>query len=35
MDIDLEFEEFVKKYHYKLTVNQKNLCKKLGLSLPE
>ena len=30
-DIDREFEEFVRKNFYKLTDNQKELCRKLGL----
>ena len=30
-DIDHEFEEFVRKNFYKLTDNQKELCKQLGL----
>jgi len=30
-DIDQEFEEFVRKNFYKLTDNQKELCRKLGL----
>ena len=31
-NIDEEFEEFVKKNFYKLTDNQKEMCKKLGIS---
>jgi len=31
-DIDYEFEEFVRNNFNKLTDNQKELCKKLGIS---
>ena len=31
-DIDNEFEEFVRNNYNKLTENQKELCKKLGVS---
>ncbi len=31
-DIDVEFEEFVKKNYKKLTENQKKLCEKLGIN---
>jgi hypothetical protein len=34
MDIDTEFEEFVKKNHNQLTENQRELCKKLGITIP-
>lgn len=33
-DIDQEFEEFVKNNSNKLTKNQKEICKKLGVSIP-
>jgi hypothetical protein len=32
-DVDAEFEEFVKKNFYKLTDNQKEMCKKLGIAI--
>lgn len=31
-DIDREFEEFVQKNFHKLTENQKQICKKLGIN---
>jgi len=31
-DIDREFEEFVQKNYHKLTENQKQMCKKLGIN---
>ncbi len=34
-DIDVEFEEFVRKNHKKLTDNQKKMCEKMGISLPQ
>ena len=33
-DIDQEFAEFVKKNPEKLTKNQKELCKQMGISFP-
>lgn len=32
-DIDKEFEEFVKLNFSKLTANQKEICKKLGINV--
>ena len=32
-DIDREFEEFVRTNFHKLTENQKQICKKLGISI--
>jgi len=33
-DIDQEFEEFVRKHPKRLTENQKRICEKLGLDVP-
>jgi|GEM_PF-1708174 hypothetical protein len=33
-DIDREFEEFVLKNYNKLTDNQKNICRVLGIAVP-
>lgn len=33
-DIDREFEEFVLKNHKKLTANQRQVCERLGISIP-
>jgi hypothetical protein len=33
-DIDCEFEDFVKKNYRNLTENQKLICKKLGINVP-
>ncbi len=35
MDIDREFEEYVSKNYKKLTVNQKQMCKKLGICVDQ
>jgi hypothetical protein len=35
MDIDKEFQEFVLKNYKVLTNNQKLLCKKLGVAIPQ
>lgn len=34
MDVDREFEEFVQKNFKKLTDNQRKICQKLGVSIP-
>ena len=34
-DIDSEFETFVRKNYAKLTENQKRLCHKLGIAIPQ
>jgi len=33
-NIDKEFEEFVSKHFKRLTDNQKKICSKLGISIP-
>ena len=34
-NIDQEFEEFVKSNYKKLTDNQKEMCEKLGICVPQ
>jgi len=33
-NIDEEFENFVKLNYHKLTENERNICKQLGISVP-
>jgi len=33
-DVDREFEEFVRKHYKQLTENQKRICNKLGIHVP-